>query len=146
MRFKDKIDLTDNSLDIDIDTVVIDGGQPLWQCTWAKRNKWRDIIDKYCTIVKYLGRSANNTVVVFDGYENSTNDHTHRRRQKQFCHDIKIREDMIPYTTKGKVSFEQFKECIRVHDINKTFPKLAAFAVWMMQTQQLWKSPIFLAR
>ena len=76
-------------------------------------------------------------MIVFDGYENSTNDHTHRRRQKQFCHDIKIREDMIPYTTKGKVSFEQFKEYIRVHDINKTFPKLAAFAVWMMQTQQL---------
>ena len=99
---KNKINLTDNSQDIDIDIVVIDGGWLLRQCTWAKGDKWRDIIDKYCTRVKYLGRSGNNTVVVFDGYENSTKDHTHRRRQKQFCYDTKIREDMIPYTTKEK--------------------------------------------
>ena len=99
---KDKIDLTNNNQDIDIDTVVIDGGWLLRQCTWAKGDKWRNIKYKYCTRVKYLGRSANNAVVVFDGYENSTKDHTHRRRQKQFCHDIKIREDMIPYTTKEK--------------------------------------------
>ena len=99
---KDKIDLTDNSKDIDIDTVVIDGGWLLRQCTWGKGDKWRNIIDKNCTRVKYLGKSPINTVVVFDGYENSTQDHTHRRRPKQFCHDIKIREDMIPYTTKEK--------------------------------------------
>ena len=99
---KDKIDLTDNNQDIDIDTVVIDGGWLLRQCTWVKGDKWRDIIDKYCKRVKYLGRSAYNTVVVFDGYENSTKDHTHQRRRKQFCHDIKIREDMIPYTIKEK--------------------------------------------
>ena len=98
---KDKIDLTDSSQDIY--TVVIDGGWLLRQCTWIKGDKWRDIIDKYCTRVKYLGRSANNTVVVFDGYENSAKDHTHQRRQKQFCHDIKIREDMIPYATKEKL-------------------------------------------
>ena len=96
---KAKIDLTDNSQDIDI-AVVIDGGRLLQQCTWAKGDKWRDIIDKCCTRVKYLGRSANNTVVVFDGYENSVKDHTHRCHQKQFCHDIKIREDMISHTTK----------------------------------------------
>ena len=41
-------------------------------------------------------------MVAFDGYENSTKDHTHHRRQKQFCQDIKIRKDMIPYTTKEK--------------------------------------------
>ena len=99
---KYKTGLTDNSQDIDIDTVIIDGGCLLQQCRWAKGDKWRDIIDKYCTRVKYLGRSANNTVVVFDGYENSAKEHTHRRRQKQFCHNIKIREDMIPYTTKEK--------------------------------------------
>ena len=39
-------------------------------------------------------------MVAFDGYENSTKDHTHRRHQTQFCYDIKIREDMVPYTTK----------------------------------------------
>ena len=100
---KDKIDLTNNSQDIDIDTVVIDGGWLLRQCTWAKGDKWRDIIDNYCTRVKYLGRSVNNTVVVFDGYENSTKDHIHCRHQKQFCHDIKIREDR--FHTQRKKSF-----------------------------------------
>ena len=64
---KDKIDLIDNSQDIDIDTVVIDGGWLLRQCTWAKGDKWRDIIDKYCARVKYLGRSVNNKVVAFGG-------------------------------------------------------------------------------
>ena len=43
---KDKIDLTNNSQDIDIDTVVIDGEWLLQQCTWAKGDKWRYIIDK----------------------------------------------------------------------------------------------------
>ena len=41
-------------------------------------------------------------MVAFAGYENSTKDHTDSRRQKQFRHDIKIREGMIPYTTKEK--------------------------------------------
>ena len=56
---KDKIDLTDNSQDIDIDTVVIAGRMAL-----IRTYKWSDIIDKYCTRVKYLGRSAINTKVV----------------------------------------------------------------------------------
>ena len=58
---KYKIGWTGNSQDIDI----IDSGWLLQQCTWAKGHKWRDIIDNYCTRVKDLGRSANNTVVVF---------------------------------------------------------------------------------
>ena len=58
---KDKIDLTNNSQDIDVDTVVIDGGWLARQCTWAKRDNWRDVIDKCCTRVKYLGRFANNS-------------------------------------------------------------------------------------
>ena len=56
---KDKIDLVDSSQDIDIDTVVIDGGWLLRQCGV----EWRDIIEKYCTRDRYLGRSANNTVI-----------------------------------------------------------------------------------
>ena len=56
---KDKIDLTDNSQDIDIDTVVIAG-----RLAFIRTYKWRDIIDKYCTRVKYLGRSAINAMVV----------------------------------------------------------------------------------
>ena len=108
---KDKIDLTNNSQDIDIDTVVIDGGWLLQQCTGQKVSPFAHVhcrrshppsIDNNCIRVKYLGRSVNNTVVVFDGYENSTKDHTHCCHQKQFCHDIKIREDMIPYMTKEK--------------------------------------------
>ena len=67
LYLKDKIDLTDNSQDIDADIVVIHGGWLLQQCTWAKGDRWRDIINKYCTRVKYLVRSENNTVVVFDG-------------------------------------------------------------------------------
>ena len=90
------------SQDIDIDTVVVDVEWLLWQSAWAKVDKSRDITDKYCTRVKYLGGSANNKMVVFDRYETSTKDHTHCHRQKLFCHDIKIREDMILYSMKEK--------------------------------------------
>ena len=79
LYLKGKIDLTNNNQDIDLDTVVVDCGWLLRQGTWAKGDKWRDIIDKYCTRVKYLGRS-NNSVIILYGYENSTKDHTHRRR------------------------------------------------------------------
>ena len=106
----------------------------------GKGDKWRDIIDKYCTRVKHLGRSANHTVVVFhNGYENSTKYKTHRRRQKQFCHGIKIREDLIPYTTKGKFRLNSSNKSALVSMISKnlTFPTFAAFAAGMMQTQQL---------
>ena len=89
---KDKIDLTNNSQNIDIDTVVIDGGWLLRQRTWPKGDKWRDVIYKYCTRVKYLGRSANNTVVVFDGYENSIHDmRFYTRRKKSFFRTVQIR-------------------------------------------------------
>ena len=88
---KDKIDLTNNSKDIDTDAIVIGSGWLLRQCSWAKGDKRRDIIDKYCTRVKYLRKYANNTVVVFDGYENSTKDYTHRR-QKQFVMTSRLEE------------------------------------------------------
>ena len=42
---KDKINLTDNSQDTDIDTVVPDSGWLLQQCIRPKGDKWRDIID-----------------------------------------------------------------------------------------------------
>ena len=38
----------------------------------------------------------------FDGYQSSTIDHTHRRRQKQFCNEMKISRENIPYPTKEK--------------------------------------------
>ena len=38
----------------------------------------------------------------FDGYQSSTIHHTHRRRQKQFCNEMKISRENIPYPTKEK--------------------------------------------
>ena len=70
-------------------------------------------------------------MVVFDGYENSTKDHTHRRRPKQFCHDIKIREDTIPYTTKEKFLSNSSNKSVLVSMIS-TFPTLVTVAVGMM--------------
>ena len=40
--------------------------------------------------------------MIFDGYNSSTKDHAHRRRKKLFCHDMLIRKDNIPYTSKDK--------------------------------------------
>ena len=67
-----------------------------------KLEKWSDIINGYVHLVKSLGRHAKNIAVVFDGYMSSTKDHSHRRRQKLFCHDMKISLENTPYTTKEK--------------------------------------------
>ena len=40
--------------------------------------------------------------MVFDGYQSSTKDHTHRRRQKQFYNEVKTSRENTPYTTKEK--------------------------------------------
>ena len=67
-----------------IDTLVIDGGWLLRQNDWGKDEKWTSIINGYVHLVTSLGYYAIHIVVVFDGYEKSTKDHTHRRRQKLF--------------------------------------------------------------
>ena len=41
--------------------------------------------------------------MVFDSYQSSTKDHTHRRRQKQFCNKMKISRENTPYTAKEKL-------------------------------------------
>ena len=41
-------------------------------------------------------------VLVFDGYQSSTKDYTHRHRQKQFCNEMKASRENTPYTTKEK--------------------------------------------
>ena len=84
------------------DTFVVDGGWLLHQTRWEKGLKWGDIIDGYVQFIKSQGRCATNTVVVFDGYQSSTKDHTHRRRQKQFCKEVKISRENTPYTPKEK--------------------------------------------
>ena len=84
-----------------IDTFVVDGGWLLRQNKWVKGETWLDIIDGYVQLVKHRSKHANN-VIVFDGYESSTKDHTHRRRKKHFCHDMKINRENTPYTSKEK--------------------------------------------
>ena len=60
---------------------------------------------------KHLGRSENNAVVVFNGYENSTKDHTHRCRKKTKNNFVKIREAMILYTTKENFLSNSSNKC-----------------------------------
>ena len=40
--------------------------------------------------------------MVFDGYQSTTKDHTHRHQQKQFCNEMKINRENAPNTTKEK--------------------------------------------
>ena len=83
-----------------IDTFVLDSGWLLHQNKWVKGETWLDIIDGYVQLVKHQSKHANNVIVVFDGYESSMKDHTHRRRKKHFCHDIN--RENTPYTSKEK--------------------------------------------
>ena len=82
--------------------LVVDGGWLLRQCSWDKGATWRTIGSNYAQYVQHMGKHAKEIEVHFDGYNSSTKDHTHRRRQKQFCHDMVINADNIPYTTKDK--------------------------------------------
>ena len=50
-------------------------------------------------------------MVVFDGYENSTKDHTHRCRKKTKNNFVKIREAMILYTTKENFLSNSSNKC-----------------------------------
>ena len=84
------------------DTFVVDGGWLLCKSRWEKDFKWGNIIDGYMQFIKSQGHRVTNIVVVFDGYQSSTKDHTHRRRQKQFCNEMKISRKNTPYITKEK--------------------------------------------
>ena len=72
------------------------------QNKWEKGHKWGSIIEGYIKVVKNISFHATNVTVIFDGYKNSTKDHTHRCRKKHFCHDMKINRDTLPYTSKEK--------------------------------------------
>ena len=85
---------------VEVGCLVVDGGWLIRQSRWAKGENWADIVDGYVQFVQSLGRNARNIVVVFDGYNKSTKDHTHRRRQKLFCHDMNINLENVPYTAK----------------------------------------------
>ena len=99
--------LKDNVTPINIqermsDTFVVDGGWLLRQTRWKKGFKWGDIIDGYVQFIKSQGHCATNIVVVFGAYQSPTKDHTHWRRQKQFCNEMKISRENTLYTTKEK--------------------------------------------
>ena len=87
-----------------IATFVVDGGWLLRHTKWEKGQTWFDIIDGYVQLVKHQSKHANNVIVVFDRNENSTKDHTHRRRKKHFCHDMKISQQNSPHTSKESFS------------------------------------------
>ena len=74
-------------------------------------------------------------MVAFDRYENSTKDYAHCRCQKQFSHDIKIREDLIPYTTKEK---------FLLNNSNKS--ALVSMISTKLSLSKILLSKIFLAR
>ena len=82
--------------------MVIDGGWLLRQCSWEKGDTWATIGSKYIQRIESIGAHSERIEVVFDGYESSTKDHTHRRRQKHFCHDMMINADKLPYASKDK--------------------------------------------
>ena len=68
----------------------------------GKRRWLGTIILEYVQYVQSFGSHSKKIKVIFDGYNSSTKDHAHRRRKKLFCHDMLIRKDNIPYTSKDK--------------------------------------------
>ena len=46
---------------------------------------------------------ASNIVAVFNGYQSSSKNHTHKCGQKQFCNEMKINRENTPYTGKEKL-------------------------------------------
>ena len=79
------------------DTFVVGGGRLLRQTMWEKGFKRGDIIDGYVQFIKSQRHRATNIDVVFDGYQNSTKDHTHQRQQRQFCNEMKISRENTPH-------------------------------------------------
>ena len=86
------------------DTFAADGGWLLRQTRSEKGFKRGDINDGYVPFIKSQGHLVTNVVGVFDGYQSFRKDHTHRRRQKQFCNEMKISRENTPYTTKKNSS------------------------------------------
>jgi len=72
----------------------------LHQTKWENGQTWEQIIDGYVKFVKKNMNKDTQTIVVFDGYNCSTKDHAHRRRQKQSCHSMKINIETTPFVTK----------------------------------------------
>lgn len=69
--------------------VVADGGALLWSTNWSKNEKFSKIFHRYINKVKELSVDT----VVFDGYQSSTKDATHRSRSGRQAQVIEIRND-----------------------------------------------------
>lgn len=67
---------------------VLDGGALLWVCDWKKGEEFSIIFDRYVRKCRELCAS----VVVFDGYEESTKAQTRERRAKKVSRSVEIHE------------------------------------------------------
>ena len=66
--------------------VVADGGALLWLCNWRKGEKFSKIFDLYIDKC----RKFNINTVVFDGYNKSTKDATHKERSNKMSQVVEI--------------------------------------------------------
>lgn len=67
---------------------IADGGALLWCCDWRRNEPFDAIFKKYVNFLVYLQID----IVVFDGYEISTKDTTHHKRQGKTAHTVEIME------------------------------------------------------
>ena len=68
---------------------VADGGALLWSCNWKKNELFGNIYKKYIRKCKELHINT----VVFDGYQMSTKDGTHRSRTGKIFQTVEVRDN-----------------------------------------------------
>ena len=61
--------------------MILDGGALLHRIPWNKGSSFKDITGSYLTYLTSNFLSVDTMTVVFDGYQSSTKDHTHKKRQ-----------------------------------------------------------------
>ena len=66
--------------------IVADGDALLWLCNWRKGEKFSKIFDSYIDKC----RMFNINTVVFDGYNKSTKDATHKERSNEMSQVVEI--------------------------------------------------------
>ena len=96
--------------------LVIDGGWLLHQLSWSDNETFGSIADSYIQLAKRRAHGCQ-ILVVFDGYNNSTKDHEHRRRSKGsscppigiMCHkSCPVTKTKFMSNNKNKESFISF--------------------------------------
>ena len=117
--------------------VVADGGALLWLCNWRKGEKFSKIFDLYIDKC----RKFNINTVVFDGYNKSTKDATHKERSNKMSQVVEISdgnacptdrtEFLTNYTNKQKfvnslsckLELHGFKTVLCPSDVDATIVK-----------------------